>query len=86
MLKKGVVHRPSMSQYLPSSWQTSDKCQTIRTSSLSANSTCSGEEADVFSSSSSSSESETDAAEIEEEGESKLAMSKCASACQPKHV
>lgn len=75
MLKKGVVHRPSMSQYLPSSWQTSDKHQTMSTSSLSAYSTCSGEEADVFSSSSSSSsESETDAAEIEEEGESKLAM------------
>lgn len=80
MLKRESVQRPSMSQYLPPSWPKSghatDRLQTS-SSSMSAYSTCSSGEADVFTSSESD-EAETDeATEAEEEGESKLTISKC---------
>ena len=80
MLKKGTVQRPSMSQFLPTSWPHSDRHHTASTGSMSAYSTCSSEEGEVFSSSSESDEAETDeSAQIEEEGESKLALSECTS-------
>lgn len=79
-LKKGSIKRPSMSQYLPPSWpksgHTTDRLQTLSSSSMSAYSTCSSGEADVFTSSESD-EAETDeSTEVEEEeGESRLTIS-----------
>jgi len=72
MLRNGTVPRPSMSQYLPTSWPSSQKKSS--NSSMSAYSTCSSG-GEVFSSSESD-EFETDeSAGIEEEGESKLTLS-----------
>lgn len=75
MLKKGIVCRPSLSQYLPTSWSRSSGYSTASTSSLvSADSTCSSGEGDAFTSSESD-EAETDeAAETHEEGEFKLSL------------
>ena len=79
-LKKGPVHRPSMSQYLPPSWpksgRGSDRRHTTSSSSMSCYSSCSGGEADVFTSSESDEADNEDTTEIEEEGESKLTISK----------
>ena len=76
MLKDGIVRKPSMSQYLPTSWSKSGRCHNYSSSSMSAYSTCSSGEGEVFSSSSSESE-ENETEIIEEEGESKLTLSKC---------
>lgn len=75
MLKDGIVRKPSMSWYLPTSWSKSGRCHNYSSSSMSAYSTCSSGEGEVFSSS--SSESEENETEIEQEGESKLTLSKC---------
>ena len=75
MLKDGIVRKPSMSQYLPTSWSKSGRCHNYSSSSMSAYSTCSSGEGEVFSSSSSESE-ENETEIIEEEGESKLTLSK----------
>ncbi|CAH3028774.1 unnamed protein product, partial [Porites evermanni] len=73
MLKDGIVRKPSMSQYLPTSWSKSGRCHNYSSSSMSAYSTCSSGEGEVFSSSSSESdENETEI--IEQEGESKLTL------------
>ena len=77
-LKKGMVHRPSMSQYLPQSWKVSKRRSFTSTSSMgSVYSTCSSEEGDAFSSSESDEVETEETAEIEEEGESKLSLSEC---------
>ena len=78
VLKKGIVCRPSMSQYLPTSWSRSNGYSTASTSSLeSADSACSSGEGDAFTSSESD-DTETDqVAEIREEGEFKLSHSEC---------
>lgn len=73
MLKDGIVRKPSMSQYLPTSWSKSGRCHNYSSSSMSAYSTCSSGEGEVFSSSSSESE-ENETEIIEEEGESKLTL------------
>ena len=79
MLKKESVKRPSMSQFLPSSWPKSgdmtDRLQILRSSSMSAYSTYSGGEADVFTSSESDDTETDESTEVEEEGESKLTIS-----------
>lgn len=75
-LKKGMVHRPSLSQYLPRSWKTSIRKSFTSTSSVgSAYSTCSSGEGDAFSSSESDEAETEETAEIDEEGESKLSLS-----------
>lgn len=79
MLKKESVKRPSMSQFLPPSWPKSgdvtDRLQILRSSSMSAYSTCSSGEADVFTSSESDDAETKESTEVEEEGESKLTIS-----------
>ena len=77
MLKKGMVHRPSLSQYLPRSWKTSNRSFTSTSSVGSAYSTCSSGEGDAFSSSESDEAETEETAEIDEEGESKLSLSEC---------
>lgn len=78
MLKKGMVHRPSLSQYLPRSWKTSNRRSFTSASSVgSAYSTCSSGEGDAFSSSESDEAETEETAEIDEEGESKLSLSEC---------
>ena len=78
MLKKGIVCRPSMSQYLPTSWSRSSGYSTASTSSLvSADSTCSSGEGDAFTSSESDEAETEEAVETHEEGEFKLSLSEC---------
>lgn len=79
MLKKESVKRPSMSQFLPPSWPKSgdgtDGLQILTSSSMSAYSTCSSGEADIFTSSESDDAETEESTEVEEEGESKLTIS-----------
>lgn len=79
MLKKGSIKRPSMSQFFPPSWPKSgdgiDGVEILRSSPMSPYSTCSSEEADVFTSSDSDDAETDESTEIEQEGESKLTIS-----------
>ncbi|XP_020620664.1 patatin-like phospholipase domain-containing protein 2 [Orbicella faveolata] len=78
MLKKGSIKRPSMSQFFPPSWPKSgdgiDGVEILRSSPMSLYSTCSSEEADVFTSSDSDDAETDESTEIEQEGESKLTI------------
>lgn len=78
MLKKGSIKRPS--QFFPPSWPKSgdatDSLEILRSSPpMSPYSTCSNEEADVFTSSDSDDADTDESTEIEQEGESKLTVS-----------
>lgn len=77
MLKKGSIKRPS--QFFPPSWPKSgdatDSLEILRSSPMSPYSTCSDEEADVFTSSDSDDADTDESTEIEQEGESKLTVS-----------
>ena len=77
MLKKGSIKRPSMSQFLPPSWPRSgDATKSLEIlSPMSPYSTCSSEEADVFTSSDSDDADTDESTEVEQEGESKLTIS-----------
>lgn len=68
-----------MSQFFPPSWPKSgdgiDGVEILRSSPMSLYSTCSSEEADVFTSSDSDDAETDESTEIEQEGESKLTIS-----------